>query len=74
MSEATTIARRVLDALVTAGLVTDEQVAGVSEAFPDDGAAGRELLGRGLLTVEPARPGARGRDGHSTRRHRELRA
>ena len=50
MSEATTIAGRVLDALVTSELITSDQVAEVREAFPDDGAAGRELLERGLVT------------------------
>jgi len=50
MAEATTIARRVLDAFVTSGLITADQVAGVREAFPDEGAAGRELLARGLVT------------------------
>jgi type II secretory ATPase GspE/PulE/Tfp pilus assembly ATPase PilB-like protein len=50
MSEATTIARRVLDALVTSGLITADQVAVVGESVPDDGALGLELLERGLLT------------------------
>jgi type II secretory ATPase GspE/PulE/Tfp pilus assembly ATPase PilB-like protein len=50
MSEATTISRRVLDALVTSGLITADQVAGVREEFPDDSAIGLELLERGLLT------------------------
>jgi type II secretory ATPase GspE/PulE/Tfp pilus assembly ATPase PilB-like protein len=50
MSEATTIARRVLDALVTSGLITADQVSGVGETLPDDGALGLELLERGLLT------------------------
>lgn len=50
MAEATTIAGRVLDALVTSGLITGDQIAGVREAVEDDGAAGRELLERGLFT------------------------
>ncbi len=52
MSEATTIARRVLDALVTSGAITAEQLEGVLEESPDDGAAGRELLERGVLNTE----------------------
>jgi len=50
MSDATTISGRVFDALVASGLVTAEQLDAVREAFPESGAAGRELIARGLLT------------------------
>ena len=50
MAEATTISGRVFDALVTSGLITGEQLAAVRAAFPDSGAAGMELISRGLLT------------------------
>ena len=52
MAEATTIAGRVIDALVISGLITGDQVAGVREAFPDDADAGRALLEQGLVTPE----------------------
>ncbi len=51
MAEATTIAGRVLDALVTSGLITAEQLAGVRAAAPDDAEAGRALVARGLVTT-----------------------
>lgn len=52
MAEPTTIAGRVLDALVTSGLVTADQLAGARGAAPSDGAAGGALLDRGMLTSE----------------------
>lgn len=50
MTEAPTIAGRVLDALVEAGLVTAEQVAASRAESIDDAAAGRALLDRQLIT------------------------
>ena len=52
MAEATTIAGRVLDALVTSGVITAEQVDGVRESFPDDAEVGSELLDRGLVALD----------------------
>ncbi|MGZ4358081.1 MAG: GspE/PulE family protein [Gaiellaceae bacterium] len=50
MAEATTIAGRVLDVLVTSGHITADQLAGVRGMSADDGEAGRTLVDRGLIT------------------------
>lgn len=50
MAESTTIAGRVLDALVTSGLITTDQLAGAKVTAPSEGAAGRALVERGLVT------------------------
>lgn len=50
MAEATTIAGRVLDALVTSGLITADQLVGVRDSFPTEREAGHALIERGLLT------------------------
>lgn len=52
MTEAATIAGRVIDAVVGVGLVTAEQLGAVRAESPDDAAAGRALLERGLLTLD----------------------
>lgn len=52
MAEPTTIAGRVLDVLVTSGLITADQLLGARAIAPSDGAAGRALVERGLLSVE----------------------
>jgi type IV pilus assembly protein PilB len=49
MSELSTIAARVLDALVGASLVTADQVASALADAPDEGQAGRALVDRGLV-------------------------
>lgn len=51
MGEADTIAGRVLDALVTSGHITAEQLVGARTASPSEGAAGRGLIDRGLVTA-----------------------
>lgn len=51
MGEAVTIAGRVLDALVASGHITAEQLVGASAASPSEGAAGRGLVDRGLVTA-----------------------
>lgn len=50
MAEAT-IAGRVLEALVSSGLLTAEQVASARSGVADDGAAGRVLFDRGMITA-----------------------
>lgn len=50
MPESTTISGRVLDALVSSGAVTADQLAAARSATSDDSEAGRSLLDRGLLT------------------------
>lgn len=50
MTEAATIAGRVLDALVDAGFVTAEQVASARAESPDEAATGRALIDRALVT------------------------
>ncbi len=50
MADATTIAGRVLDALVSTGLVTADQAASVRSVAPGDAEAGRTLIDRGLVT------------------------
>lgn len=50
MTEAATIAGRVIDAIVGVGLVTHDQLGVVRAEAPDDAIAGRALLERGLLT------------------------
>ena len=52
MPEATTIAARVLDTLVSAGVVTADQVSSVRSGASDDGEAGTTLVTRGLVTPE----------------------
>lgn len=52
MAESTTIAGRVLDALVTTGLVTADQLVGARAVAPSEGAAGRALVDRGLLSAD----------------------
>jgi type IV pilus assembly protein PilB len=49
MAEAT-IAGRVLEALVSSGLLTAEQVASARSGVADDGAGGRVLFDRGMIT------------------------
>ncbi len=51
MGEAVTIAGRVLDALLSSGHVTAEQVASARASSPSEGAAGRGLVERGLVTA-----------------------
>lgn len=51
MAEATTIAGRVLDALVTSGAITADQLDGVRGLSADDGEAGHTLVDRGLVTA-----------------------
>ncbi len=50
MAEAATIAGRVLDALATSGHITAEQLSGARSGSPSEGAAGRGLVDRGLVT------------------------
>lgn len=50
MPEPTTIAGRVLEALVSSGLVTADQITTVRAEFGDDALAGPALLERGLVT------------------------
>lgn len=50
MSEATSIAGRVLEALVSAGFVSAEQVASTRETAQSDADAGRSLISLGLVT------------------------
>jgi len=52
MAESTTIAGRVLDALVTTGLVTADQLVGARAVAPSESAAGRALVERGLLSAD----------------------
>jgi len=52
MADSTTIAGRVLDALVTSGLITADQLLGARAVAPSEGAAGRALVERGLLNAE----------------------
>lgn len=51
MPEPTTIAGRVLDALVGSGLVNADQLVAVRAEFGDDALAGRALIERGLMTA-----------------------
>jgi len=50
MAEATSIAGRVVDALVSSGLITADQLAGARAGAPTDALAGRLLAERGLVT------------------------
>lgn len=50
MTDAATIAGRVIDAIVGGGLITPEQASAVRAEASDDSAAGRLLLERGLIT------------------------
>src|SRR5450759_4671208 len=50
MSEPATLTERVLDTLVTAGLLTIEQLTAVRQAAADGTPVGRILLDRGLVT------------------------
>ena len=50
MADAMSIAGRVLDALVTAGAVTADQVAAARAETLDDAGAGKALLDRGVVT------------------------
>ena len=50
MGEVATIAERVLDALVSSGNITAEQLVAARSSAPSEGAAGRGLLDRGLIT------------------------
>jgi len=52
MAESTTIAGRVLDALVTSGLITADQSVGARAVATSDAAAGRTLVERGLVNAE----------------------
>ncbi len=52
MPEAATIATRVLDTLVGAGVVTPDQVSSARSSALDDGEAGAALVSRGLVTPE----------------------
>ena len=52
MPEAATIATRVLDTLVGAGVVTADQVSSARSSATDDGEAGAALVSRGLVTPE----------------------
>lgn len=51
MPEATPISTRVIEALLAAGVVTSDQVAGVRASVVDDADAGRTLLDRGLVST-----------------------
>ncbi len=51
MAEATTIAGRVIDALVSTGLLTADQASSARAAAFSDGDAGRALLQRGLVNA-----------------------
>lgn len=50
MPESTTISGRVLDALVTSGAITADQLSATRATAADDSEAGRSLLDRGLIT------------------------
>ena len=50
MADSSSIAGRVLDALVTSGVITADQLAGARSAAQSDGEAGHALVERGMLT------------------------
>lgn len=50
MGEAPTIAGRVLDALVSSGHITAEQLSAARASSPSEGASGRGLIDRGMVT------------------------
>lgn len=52
MPDVASIAARVLDALVTAGVVTADQVATATTSAPDAAAAGRSIVERGMVTSD----------------------